>query len=168
VLPRPQRLSSASGSFLSGALRAAPTGPGHASNDDRNEMNSEWKAGKMRPWWSMHPTEHPPSSDWNNIRFSSHMLRDTQSHDNDLKSTLVSAARSLYLTINMAFAASAMFTLALPPSPAYAADSVKIATCLFQKCQIPLLKCVANPKCLANVICINTCNNRPDETECQN
>jgi len=51
--------------------------------------------------------------------------------------------------------------------PSFAADSVKIATCLFQKCQLPLAKCVANPKCLANVICINTCNGKEDETGCQ-
>lgn len=51
--------------------------------------------------------------------------------------------------------------------PTFAADSIKIASCLFQKCQLPLAKCVANPKCLANVICINTCNGKEDETGCQ-
>jgi len=51
--------------------------------------------------------------------------------------------------------------------PAQAADSVKIATCLFKKCQLPLAKCVLNPKCMANIICINTCNGREDEIGCQ-
>ncbi|KAG6383965.1 hypothetical protein SASPL_156246 [Salvia splendens] len=32
---------------------------------------------------------------------------------------------------------------------------------------IELAKCIANPSCAANVACLNTCNNRPDETECQ-
>lgn len=30
-----------------------------------------------------------------------------------------------------------------------------------------LAKCIANPSCAANVTCLQTCNNRPDETECQ-
>ena len=60
-------------------------------------------------------------------------------------------------------------TWQLPVSvqPAMAADSAKIATCLFQKCQLPLAKCIANPKCLANVVCINTCNGSDDEVGCQ-
>jgi len=63
------------------------------------------------------------------------------------------------------------FTLALSLSsvsaPALAADSSAIVGCLFTKCQVPLTKCIANPKCLANVACINTCNGRPDEIGCQ-
>ncbi|KAL2549409.1 Violaxanthin de-epoxidase [Forsythia ovata] len=30
-----------------------------------------------------------------------------------------------------------------------------------------LAKCIANPSCAANIACLQTCNNRPDETECQ-
>ena len=48
-----------------------------------------------------------------------------------------------------------------------ATDSVAIVSCLFQKCKIPLAKCIANPNCLANVVCINTCTGRPDEIDCQ-
>lgn len=33
--------------------------------------------------------------------------------------------------------------------------------------RIELAKCIANPSCAANVACLQTCNNRPDETECQ-
>jgi violaxanthin de-epoxidase len=55
----------------------------------------------------------------------------------------------------------------LAPLPAMATDSGAIVSCLFQKCQAQLAKCIVNPKCLANVICINTCNGREDETECQ-
>lgn len=51
--------------------------------------------------------------------------------------------------------------------PANAADGAAIAKCLFKKCQLPLAKCIANPNCLANVICINTCNGKEDETGCQ-
>ncbi len=53
------------------------------------------------------------------------------------------------------------------PLPAMATDSGAIVGCLFSKCQLPLAKCIANPKCLANVVCINTCNGRDDEIECQ-
>jgi violaxanthin de-epoxidase len=80
--------------------------------------------------------------------------------ENAIKST---QSTLLALALSCAFAVASPMTVA----PAHAADSLKIATCLFQKCQIPLAKCVANPKCLANVICINTCNGRDDETECQ-
>ena len=52
-------------------------------------------------------------------------------------------------------------------SSAEAADGARIAKCLFQKCPLALGKCIANPNCLANVICINTCNGRPDEEDCQ-
>ena len=48
-----------------------------------------------------------------------------------------------------------------------ASDPSKIVGCLFEKCSVPLGKCIASPLCLANVVCINTCNNRPDEIECQ-
>jgi VDE lipocalin domain len=48
-----------------------------------------------------------------------------------------------------------------------AADPNAIVGCLFQKCAVQLGKCIASPLCLANVVCINTCNDRPDEIECQ-
>jgi violaxanthin de-epoxidase len=65
------------------------------------------------------------------------------------------------LTFNSLFA---------PVQPAQATDSAgskQIVGCLLQKCQVPFLKCITNPKCLANVACINTCNNAADETGCQ-
>jgi len=77
--------------------------------------------------------------------------------ENTLKSALVAAA----------FALSTSTILAPPAHATDAAGSVRIASCLFKKCQLPLAKCIANPKCLANVICINTCNGKEDETGCQ-
>ncbi|KAK8689783.1 hypothetical protein V6N13_088494 [Hibiscus sabdariffa] len=32
---------------------------------------------------------------------------------------------------------------------------------------VELAKCIANPSCAVNVACLQTCNNRSDETECQ-
>lgn len=75
-------------------------------------------------------------------------------------------ASTLLLNINSPLAQTGPSSFFQPPS-ANAADGAAIAGCLFKKCQVPLLKCIANPKCLANVICINTCNNVPDETGCQ-
>jgi violaxanthin de-epoxidase len=51
--------------------------------------------------------------------------------------------------------------------PAFASDGKAIGLCLLQKCRLPLAKCITNPNCLANVICINTCNGKEDETGCQ-
>ncbi|CAA7053322.1 unnamed protein product [Microthlaspi erraticum] len=48
-----------------------------------------------------------------------------------------------------------------------AVDALKTCACLLKECRIELAKCIANPSCAANVACLQTCNNRPDETECQ-
>jgi violaxanthin de-epoxidase len=60
-------------------------------------------------------------------------------------------------------------TMTQLPDSAAAADTAasQTLTCLLQKCRLPLAKCIANPKCLLNVACINTCNGRSDEIECQ-
>ncbi|PIA35980.1 hypothetical protein AQUCO_03400106v1 [Aquilegia coerulea] len=51
--------------------------------------------------------------------------------------------------------------------PAYAVDTLKTCSCLLKECRVELAKCIANPSCAANVACLQTCNNRPDETDCQ-
>ncbi|RYR02575.1 hypothetical protein Ahy_B06g081368 isoform B [Arachis hypogaea] len=48
-----------------------------------------------------------------------------------------------------------------------AVDALKTCTCLLKECRIELVRCLSNPSCAANVACLQTCNNRPDETECQ-
>ncbi|KAF2288250.1 hypothetical protein GH714_005278 [Hevea brasiliensis] len=48
-----------------------------------------------------------------------------------------------------------------------AVDALKTYTCLLKECRLELAKCIANPACAANIACLQTCNNRPDETECQ-
>ncbi|KAK6911269.1 VDE lipocalin domain [Dillenia turbinata] len=48
-----------------------------------------------------------------------------------------------------------------------AVDALKTCACLLKECRLELAKCIANPSCAANVACLQTCNNRPDETECQ-
>ena len=46
-------------------------------------------------------------------------------------------------------------------------DSKAIAQCLITKAPGALARCVADPTCAANLVCINTCTNKPDESECQ-
>ncbi|GFP95749.1 violaxanthin de-epoxidase chloroplastic [Phtheirospermum japonicum] len=61
-----------------------------------------------------------------------------------------------------------LLTLALMIVPmADAVDALKTCTCLLKECRLELAKCIANPSCAANIACLQTCNNRPDETECQ-
>jgi len=56
----------------------------------------------------------------------------------------------------------------LAPAPAAAAtDGAAIGACLITKAPLPLARCIADPTCLANLACIQTCTNRPDESECQ-
>lgn len=64
---------------------------------------------------------------------------------------------------------STLFSLLLVISPpsALASDGKAIGLCLLQQCRLPLAKCITNPNCLANVICINTCNGKEDELGCQ-
>jgi len=78
-------------------------------------------------------------------------------------------AGSALLSLSLMFSAvtlpGPMAELSIPS--ANAADGKAIGLCLFKKCQIPLAKCIINPNCLANVICINTCNGKADESGCQ-
>eukprot|EP00250_Pteridium_aquilinum_P002117 c12321_g1_i1 orf=284-1687(-) len=48
-----------------------------------------------------------------------------------------------------------------------AVDALKTCACLLKECRVELARCIADPACAANVACLQTCNNRPDETECQ-
>jgi len=85
--------------------------------------------------------------------------------DSFLQSTQKAATAAI---LGLALLSSSSMIQMLPNTAAYAAtDPSQIVGCLFQKCPVPLGKCVLNPKCLANVVCINTCNGRPDEIECQ-
>lgn len=53
-----------------------------------------------------------------------------------------------------------------PPAIA-ATDGAAIGSCLIQKAPGALARCVTDPTCLANLACIQTCTNRPDEATCQ-
>jgi violaxanthin de-epoxidase len=53
------------------------------------------------------------------------------------------------------------------PAESLAADTVKVGKCLLKSCQKELAQCVLNPKCAANILCLNSCNGRKDEANCQ-
>ena len=77
---------------------------------------------------------------------------------------------SLFVPIILAFGGGGPLTGSssssnlLATKPAAAVDSIKIGTCLIKNCQLELARCILDPKCLANIICLNTCNNKADET----
>jgi hypothetical protein len=54
-----------------------------------------------------------------------------------------------------------------PDAVLAATDTVKVGTCLLQKCQVQLAKCLGDAKCFQNIVCLNTCNDAPDEAGCQ-
>lgn len=53
------------------------------------------------------------------------------------------------------------------PGSALAADTAAVGTCLLQNCQAALAQCLTDVTCAENLVCLQLCNGRPDETECQ-
>jgi len=70
------------------------------------------------------------------------------------------AARALATT-------ALVLSLSVSSSPAGALDAVKVGECLLQKCTGELARCIADPTCAANVVCLNLCNGKKDETGCE-
>ena len=83
------------------------------------------------------------------------------------KAKKASSTWASWLAGSMLCLAAFSSPLLLQPASALAADTVAIGKCLLSSCQKELAQCVLNPKCLANVVCLNTCNGRKDEAECQ-
>ncbi|XP_010247238.1 PREDICTED: violaxanthin de-epoxidase, chloroplastic isoform X2 [Nelumbo nucifera] len=69
--------------------------------------------------------------------------------------------------VHVVAAASILACICLVVPSADAVDALKTCGCLLKECRVELAKCIANPSCAANIACLQTCNNRPDETECQ-
>jgi len=84
-------------------------------------------------------------------------LKKQKEKKNDVQKMIQSSLVGLFLT----------FSVFVSSSFAASSDPNGIALCLFKKCPAPLAKCILNPKCLGNVICINTCTGKPDEIGCQ-
>lgn len=70
-------------------------------------------------------------------------------------------------TLKSAALAAALSATLVLSGPATAADVAKVGTCLLSQCQGALAACLADGTCLKDLVCLNTCNGRPDEIECQ-
>lgn len=94
----------------------------------------------------------------------------TRPHERSLNAVLedfVQSARRSAQSLALAVAIGATAITQTPSVAQAVSDPGAIVSCLVQKCPVPLGKCILNPKCLANVACINTCNGREDEIDCQ-
>ena len=118
------------------------------------------------------PSHHvirQPKTFSSSARFATKNIQDEPQSQNtpssDFMSKLGKGITSTLLALTLSFNTPALENTFI--QPANAADGKAIATCLFKKCKLPLAKCIANPNCLANVICINTCNGKEDEAGCQ-
>lgn len=82
--------------------------------------------------------------------------------------SLAAAAASLaQQAATAAFAVLLSATMLASPAPVQAADAAKVGSCLLASCQVELAGCLADSKCAQNLICLQTCSGRPDETDCQ-
>eukprot|EP01023_Acetabularia_acetabulum_P067141 TRINITY_DN9197_c0_g1_i1.p1 TRINITY_DN9197_c0_g1~~TRINITY_DN9197_c0_g1_i1.p1 ORF type:complete len:424 (-),score=61.91 TRINITY_DN9197_c0_g1_i1:430-1701(-) len=48
-----------------------------------------------------------------------------------------------------------------------AADPAVVGSCLLKNCQVALAKCLGDVGCLENLVCLQSCNGKPDEAGCQ-
>ena len=120
-------------------------------------------------WVSMNPTAARHSLPTRQISLQARRNGDDNSEHSHTSpwASLVSALRTSLATTAVAASVSLAAWTQAPAITQAATDPGAIVGCLLKKCPLPLAQCVANPKCLANVICINTCNGRPDEIDCQ-
>ncbi|XP_078447174.1 non-photochemical quenching 1 [Wolffia australiana] len=76
-------------------------------------------------------------------------------------------AQSHFRRLQTVAIAGSLACIFLAVPSASAVDALKTCACLLKECRVELVKCIGNPSCAANVACLQTCNDRPDETECQ-
>jgi violaxanthin de-epoxidase len=75
-----------------------------------------------------------------------------------LRQGLAATALSLTLTVG-----GAAYT-----NHAYAVtNNNEVGTCVLRNCQKALAGCLGDAQCLENLICLQTCNGKDDETACQ-
>lgn len=121
---------------------------------------SAFGRGGLAPRSQTHPVKEAPSI--------FHMGLGTGDNDASIEKLVKSSLFTLGLLAATWMPLPASIATPLGPQVAGAAsDPSNIVSCLFQKCRVPLAKCIANPMCLANVVCINTCNGKSDEIGCQ-
>lgn len=55
--------------------------------------------------------------------------------------------------------------LAEPLAAALAADTAAVGKCLIGNCPAELAQCLADPSCVQNLVCLQTCNGKTQEEE---
>jgi len=85
-----------------------------------------------------------------------------------------SAAQTVRNAAAVLLAAAVFVSPASLPIPyateqaAYAAtDNAEVGKCVLGNCQKALAGCLADPTCVENLICLQSCNGKDNETECQ-
>ena len=66
-----------------------------------------------------------------------------------------------------AFASLAVAAAAPFSASAAMSDPAAVGRCVVSQCTGKLARCLTSPKCAANLVCINSCTGRKDESECQ-
>ena len=66
-----------------------------------------------------------------------------------------------------AFASLAIAAAAPFSASAAMSDPAAVGRCVVSQCTGKLARCLTSPKCAANLVCINSCTGRKDESECQ-
>merc|ERR1719261_1791466 len=66
-----------------------------------------------------------------------------------------------------AILAAACATCLPGASEAVIQDTAAVGKCVVSQCTGKLARCLTSPKCAANLVCINSCTGRADESECQ-
>lgn len=87
-----------------------------------------------------------------------------------LLSRWVEGGKKLLVGVALASSVAGGGSLFSPTAPAMAAsadETKEIGVCLLNQCRGELASCLLNPKCFANILCLQTCNGRADEAYCQ-
>ena len=66
-----------------------------------------------------------------------------------------------------AFASLAIAAVVPFSASAAMSDPAAVGRCVVSQCTGKLARCLTSPKCAANLVCINSCTGRKDESECQ-
>jgi hypothetical protein len=51
--------------------------------------------------------------------------------------------------------------------PALANTAAETGACVISKCQSELARCITDEKCLESLVCLNSCEGKPDKSGCQ-
>ena len=137
--------------LMAGSSAFVPSNHNHNHNQNQQHITASRVVGGCSSGTTLCASNRNNDDGGDNNGFAGNFLQ-------SIRQTAAVSALALGLTLT---------ALSSSPLPALATDSSAIVGCLFSNCRLPLAKCIANPKCLANVVCINTCNGRDDEIECQ-